>query len=1213
MPTYLKSVSCGFLRTRDEWGEFSNFRRLDTPIHAGPHQLATSEHLYQACKYASRPDIQERIAAAPRPSDAARLGRNPEPGPDPGWNDQRVNVMRWVIRMKREANPGSIDAALERTAQRPIVEISRHDAFWGARDAGDVYEGENVLGRLWMELRHHIRQNDPLALAEAWSPEIDVGALAPAATRQAPEATDLSPVYAGIGARQTPAPVLEQMTELASWLADRGWHLHSGGAAGADTAFAAGALQHERTLFLPWSSFNNHSGPDCHVFAPDVTARHMAIAASLHPAWDRCDATARQFHARNVGILLGPQGEIPVDAVVCWTPNGETVGGTGMAIRIAKVHDIPVLNLATDTPQAVREALERIHASRSQQTQTTQTPRGSQPRQSQHGASQPDPDQEQESTVMADPETHPAVYRDEAGRLRLRVGTDDPEAAEREFQAELRAESAPVEPALQARITEISDRFRGFLPEPGERDELEVRLGKVISRFFELARTHPRILEGLDHLSGMRDVMRPEGFVNEPFLEKLERVAANPELALQQLSASSEIAETENVSMTGMIAEQAALYGATPGPGEPDTRELWFLSPDELLKEGQSATGIAPRLFQSLAEAIELITETVTPDGYQMASEREPLLYGFVNIFHFQIKRIERAMAALEEDIRKTQGSYADTIEKKGRDVASEELERKTLRYLSLAGMRDIYEIIRDFSGSAYLEKCGKPWQPATGSHVSQTSSIASRIDSRDHRRSEAALGNRKDLPEGTRIAVTGYKHGPDYTTIFATLDAVHAKYPDMILLHGGARGVQQICAKWAENKDVPQRAFYPEYRHKNDRGAIPRRDREMLSANPTGIIAFAGPDYKPTFLHKEAIKLGMQPWVVSGAESQRQVPSQAIVTETPRDRRSTPDPELRADQHAEALLKPRAGPLPDQASELLRDRFLSFVDAIAPEHETDPRQRQDIMSRVIQAVHDHTAKPGGLQDQAQALADKVHELTPAQGPSEIVDMQLAEAVDSSYRTTGALDRAEQIRAGLADVYKDEHGEQWRPPASFAPKPDATTTAASAEASRAMQDRRDRHDLAHRIEGTPIAIAGTKDDNVPRETVFAVLDAFHKEIPDMYLVHGNAPGTQQIANEWATARDRPQLTFYPDTRNESLSRAILLRDKQIIDHSPLTVIDFSPPDKRTSLASMADKKGLNVQLAAELLHGAKQTLAEGSTVAAERKAQEQEQGGRMSM
>ena len=136
---------------------------------------------------------------------------------------------------------------------------------------------------------------------------------------------------------------------------------------------------------------------------------------------------------------------------------------------------------------------------------------------------------------------------------------------------------------------------------------------------------------------------------------------------------------------------------------------------------------------------------------------------------------------------------------------------------------------------------------------------------------------------------------------------------------------------------------------------------------------------------------------------------------------------------------------------------------------------------------------------------------------------------------------------------------------------------------------------------------------MPKETVFAVLDAFHREIPDMYLVHGNAPGTQQMANEWATERDRPQLTFYPDTRNESLSRAILLRDKKIIDHSPLTVIDFSPPDKRTSLASMADKKGLNVQSAAELLHGATRSIDRGQSIAASRQRESQEQRGGISM
>ena len=47
--------------------------------------------------------------------------------------------------------------------------------------------------------------------------------------------------YAGIGARATPAAVLADMETIAAWLARTGWILSSGGADGADSAFAAGA------------------------------------------------------------------------------------------------------------------------------------------------------------------------------------------------------------------------------------------------------------------------------------------------------------------------------------------------------------------------------------------------------------------------------------------------------------------------------------------------------------------------------------------------------------------------------------------------------------------------------------------------------------------------------------------------------------------------------------------------------------------------------------------------------------------------------------------------------------------------------------------------------------------------------------------------------------------------------------------------------------
>ena len=189
MRVYPKYEACGFRFTREAWGAFSNFQPLAAPIPAGPWSFGTSEGLYQACKFAARPDVQQRIAEAPTAREAAAIGRTPGLGIDPGWNAQRVDVMRWVLRLKREANAAEIDAVLAETGERPIVEVSTRDPWWGARPLGDRYEGHNVLGRLWMELRHHLREDDPAARSGAWTGRIRVGRLAggTASARAAPQ------------------------------------------------------------------------------------------------------------------------------------------------------------------------------------------------------------------------------------------------------------------------------------------------------------------------------------------------------------------------------------------------------------------------------------------------------------------------------------------------------------------------------------------------------------------------------------------------------------------------------------------------------------------------------------------------------------------------------------------------------------------------------------------------------------------------------------------------------------------------------------------------------------------------------------------------------------------------------------------------------------------------------------------------------------------
>ena len=168
--------------------------------------------------------------------------------------------------------------------------------------------------------------------------------------------------YAGIGSRNTPEPVLAQMRNVALVLAQEGFWLRSGGARGADQAFETGAKALGRgarfTIYRPGGfSFNEPKSRRVRRYAPDWMDWAEGVAASAHPAWHRCSRVAQRLHTRNVAQILGHDMTIiPVDFVLCWTPDGaerewqtsRSTGGTGQAIRIASKCQIPVLNLANE-------------------------------------------------------------------------------------------------------------------------------------------------------------------------------------------------------------------------------------------------------------------------------------------------------------------------------------------------------------------------------------------------------------------------------------------------------------------------------------------------------------------------------------------------------------------------------------------------------------------------------------------------------------------------------------------------------------------------------------------------------------------------------------------------------------------------------------------------------------------------------------------------
>jgi hypothetical protein len=76
------------------------------------------------------------------------------------WDNIRVRVMRWCLRVKLAENLTTFGQLLLSTGDKPIVEHSAKDQFWGAKaQDGEALTGVNVLGRLLMELREQLRSS----------------------------------------------------------------------------------------------------------------------------------------------------------------------------------------------------------------------------------------------------------------------------------------------------------------------------------------------------------------------------------------------------------------------------------------------------------------------------------------------------------------------------------------------------------------------------------------------------------------------------------------------------------------------------------------------------------------------------------------------------------------------------------------------------------------------------------------------------------------------------------------------------------------------------------------------------------------------------------------------------------------------------------------------------------------------------------------------
>ena len=165
--------------------------------------------------------------------------------------------------------------------------------------------------------------------------------------------------YAGIGSRETPANVLQAMSDIAALMAIDGHICNTGAALGADQAFANGAnrVRGAIELALPWNTYESGWVKTLHNANITIYDEriHKAAAESVrkfHPYAAKLKQGAFKLHARNYLIIEG------CALVICWTSDGKDSGGTGQGIRLAQHLGIPVWNLGI--PEVLQAFMVRI-------------------------------------------------------------------------------------------------------------------------------------------------------------------------------------------------------------------------------------------------------------------------------------------------------------------------------------------------------------------------------------------------------------------------------------------------------------------------------------------------------------------------------------------------------------------------------------------------------------------------------------------------------------------------------------------------------------------------------------------------------------------------------------------------------------------------------------------------------------------------------------
>ena len=287
------------------------------------------------------------------------------------------------------------------------------------------------------------------------------------------------------------------------------------------------------------------------------------------------------------------------------------------------------------------------------------------------------------------------------------------------------------------------------------------------------------------------------------------------------------------------------------GHGKRPDRHRRMVSAAPQLSEGEADPRITPEdtaIQGAVADIFDALISTMADTSLDF--DLDEIMWSTVNTFHRAVERIERKLDDNEQAQKRLQR------EQDGSEVKSVQLETLVGIGQNLIERRDSMETFRDTAADLFLRTTGTPWSPRSGSRVNHRQVTSAMIDSRDFIAAKRRADNEVLLPAGPKIAFSG-GDTTDHRLIWARLDQVHAKHPDMVLLHGGSpKGAERIAATWADNRKVAQVAFKPDWTRHAKAAPFKRNDR-MLDTMPIGVIVFPGTGIQENLADK-ARKMGI-------------------------------------------------------------------------------------------------------------------------------------------------------------------------------------------------------------------------------------------------------------------------------------------------------------------------------------------------------------------